>query len=202
MVRLLALDTSSAFTSVALLNHTTIIARNKHSPMQHGHAILPIIQALFQETSLTCFDLDGVVFGCGPGSFTGTRIASCVAQGLACIAGCPVMLISSLAAFAQTVYLQHQWTKLHIILDAQMGKVYSGVYQINASGYAEVVGKERLCKEKEIDSLDAGEGWREIRGDQHSKLFPSAEALLALLQTKHHQENWVSPTEALPVYLC
>lgn len=66
----------------------------------HNEHILGLIDGLFATAGLTPQELDGVAFGCGPGSFTGVRIAAAVAQALALGAGASVAPVSSTLALA------------------------------------------------------------------------------------------------------
>lgn len=66
----------------------------------HNEHILGLIDGLFATAGLTPQELDGVAFGCGPGSFTGVRIAAAVAQALALGAGASVAPVSSTRALA------------------------------------------------------------------------------------------------------
>jgi tRNA threonylcarbamoyladenosine biosynthesis protein TsaB len=78
-MKILAFDTSGKACSVALCNGKKEKALHKIVPMQQASLILPMIDDLLAEFSLTTNQLDAIAYGCGPGSFTGIRIASCVA---------------------------------------------------------------------------------------------------------------------------
>ena len=67
----------------------------------HNERILGLIDGLVAAAGMTPQDLDGVAFGCGPGSFTGVRIAAAVAQAIALGAGAGVAPVSSTLALAQ-----------------------------------------------------------------------------------------------------
>jgi len=66
----------------------------------HNEHILGLIDGLVAAAGMRPRDLDGVAFGCGPGSFTGVRIAAAVAQALAFGAGARVVPVSSTLALA------------------------------------------------------------------------------------------------------
>lgn len=82
-MKLLALETSTENCSVALLNEDKISFKSELAPQHHAEIIIPMIDDLLKESSLTKNDLDGIVLSQGPGSFTGVRIAASTAQGLA-----------------------------------------------------------------------------------------------------------------------
>lgn len=92
-MRRLAIETSGAACSVALLDGETIVAE-RHERVGRGHAerLIPWIAALPNGGRA-----DEIVVGCGPGSFTGVRIAIAAARGLGLGWGVPVRGVSSLA---------------------------------------------------------------------------------------------------------
>ena len=66
----------------------------------HNEHILGLIDGLLVAAGMTPQSLDGIAFGCGPGSFTGVRIAASVAQAVALGAGASVVPVSSTFALA------------------------------------------------------------------------------------------------------
>jgi tRNA threonylcarbamoyladenosine biosynthesis protein TsaB len=92
-------------------------------------ALIPAIMALLKEADLTLQQLDAIVFGRGPGSFTGLRTACSVAQGLAFGAGgIPVLPVDTLLAVAEEARINSDSTQIQAVLDARMGEVYTASY--------------------------------------------------------------------------
>lgn len=220
-MKILAFETSSFACSVALQNDDHVELRHQIMPMQQAQRILSTIKEILEVCSLTVNDLDAVAYGNGPGSFTGIRIANTVAQGLGFAANLPIIQISSLAALAQTAFLEQQRTHLLVSLDARMDQVYWAQYQIEQDKLVQLVGKERLCAPNEVKiegiSVDTrwfavGDGWEkysteliESLGFQPeiltSTLFPTAEAVLELAKPKFNKGEWVTAATAMPAYL-
>ena len=67
----------------------------------HNEHILELVDGVLAAAGLAPADLDGVAFGCGPGSFTGIRIAASVAQAIAFGAGARILPVSSTLALAR-----------------------------------------------------------------------------------------------------
>lgn len=217
-MNLLAFDTSGTACSVALLHQQTIYIKHEIVPMQQAKQILPMIQSLLKEANMQLSDLSAIAFGVGPGSFTGLRIASSVAQGLAFVADKPVIPVSSLAAMAQTAFLRYQWQHIWIAVDARVNKIYWAKYKMNSRGLVELVGKERVSDPAEIEKnltiapwYGVGDGWQAYREvfsqldylpkDIDIKLQAHAEAIIQLAQEKYHKKEWVSAFDATPIYL-
>lgn len=95
-MRTLAIETSGAACSVALIEGGQIIAE-RHEIVGRGHAerLIPWIAALPNGGRA-----DQIIVGCGPGSFTGVRIGVAAARGLGIGWGAPVQGVSSLALIA------------------------------------------------------------------------------------------------------
>ena len=105
--------------------------------------------------------LDAIAFGRGPGSFTGVRIACAVAQGAAFGAGLPTVPVSTLAAIAQGVHRRDGGRRLLVALDARMGEVYWGAFEIGEDGIARPCGPELVCPPGEVP-VPEGRGWRGV----------------------------------------
>jgi tRNA threonylcarbamoyladenosine biosynthesis protein TsaB len=79
-MKILAVDTSTEFCSVALRVDDLEIVRDCEAGQRHSSLLLPMIDEVLGEAQLELRQLDGIAFGAGPGSFTGLRIACGVVQ--------------------------------------------------------------------------------------------------------------------------
>jgi len=137
---LLAIDTSTEFCSVALLSADAsstgptapapqVWARHEATGAVSSTRLLPAIRELFAEAGLTLADCDAIAFGAGPGSFTGLRTATGVAQGLAFGLDVPVVPVGTLLACAESARLRApSTTRVLAALDARMDEVYWADY--------------------------------------------------------------------------
>ena len=106
-LNMLALDASSDACSVALLvnigtDQEQLYSLHEHAPMQQAKRLLPAIQELLESASLTLEQLNAIAYGCGPGSFTGLRLACSVVQAIGFTHHIPSIPISTLAAAPTT----------------------------------------------------------------------------------------------------
>ena len=152
-LKLLAIETSSAIGSVALAIDDQVAELSIATPREQTARVLGLVDDLLVNADLRLADLDALVFGCGPGSFTGLRVAAAVTQGLSLAAGCPIVAVSSLAALAQRGFSEYagesavEWALCAV--DARMGEVYSGHYRL-ADGLAVLEGSECLVAPKSV----------------------------------------------------
>lgn len=185
MPTILAIDTSTDACSVALMiDENTIFESSLIAPREHTQRILPMVASLLKEQGLTLKEVDAIGFGCGPGSFTGLRICSSVAQGLAYGADIPLIPISNLYAMAQAVLRVSLNQEIAVneiesgavvipIFDARMKEVYWSAYKVlNQSGQLslEPYMNEEVCSpehcQKTLNDMlpdqciyPAGSGW-------------------------------------------
>ena len=172
-MRLLALDTTEQACSAALWIDGAVSERYRLAAREHSRLILPMIEDLLGEAGLALTQLDGLAFGRGPGSFTGVRIATAVAQGLGLAADLPLLPVSSLRALAQGVARTVGRTRVLAAFDARMQEVYWGAYEADAEGLMRPLGEERVGPPDAV-TLPAGrEDWV-LAG---SALEPYGEAL-------------------------
>ena len=111
-----------------------MFTRDFHAVQSHSKLILPMINDLLQEADADLQQMNGIVFGAGPGSFTGLRIACGVAQGLAFGVQAPVIGVSTLLSLAE----QSNAQRVIACLDARMGEVYHAVYEKNNDDWLEL----------------------------------------------------------------
>ena len=98
---MLAVDTATDIASVAVGDGSGVNAgAHQQGSRRHAAEIVRLIDFALSRAGARIADLDGIVVGDGPGSFTGVRLAASVTQGLAFGAGVPVVPVSDLRAVA------------------------------------------------------------------------------------------------------
>ena len=127
---LLAFDTGTELLSVGLqLADGRQFLRESPGGAAASASLIPTLLELLAEGGLAPAALGAVVFGQGPGSFTGLRTACAVAQGFAYGAGLKVVPVPSLLAVAEDARLQHGAEAVLATLDARMDEVYFAAYR-------------------------------------------------------------------------
>lgn len=152
-MRLLALETSTEYCSVALWQEGALTSRCELVGQKHSELLMPMLDGVLCEAGVKLGELDGIAFGSGPGSFTGVRIACGVTQGLALGANLPVVSISTLLALAEASGKD----KVIAALDARMGEIYHAAYEQRDGGWMTVI-EPNLCKAG-VAPLLAGSDW-------------------------------------------
>jgi tRNA threonylcarbamoyladenosine biosynthesis protein TsaB len=136
-MKILALDTSTEWCSVAVGDGARWHRRDEHVGQGHAERLLAMVDEALHEAGCALRDVAGIAFGAGPGSFTGVRIGCGVAQGLALGADLPVVPVPSLAALAQEVYRVRQRRFVLACLDARMREVYVAAYVRDGDAWRE-----------------------------------------------------------------
>lgn len=157
MTRILAIDTSSAWCSVALsIDNNEPLFR--HDPVSAGASqlLLPWIEEMLIQADISLHDLDAIAIGVGPGAFTGIRLGLAVAQGLAISSRLPVLPVASLDAIASQLALSPQFRSSHasifaIAVDARMDEIYWAKYQMSDLGFPTRLGDIQLTKPEKIE---------------------------------------------------
>jgi tRNA threonylcarbamoyladenosine biosynthesis protein TsaB len=216
--RLLAIDTATEACSAALYIDGEIQQKYELAPREHTRLILKMIESLLADAELKINQLDALAFGCGPGSFTGVRIATGVVQGLGFATDLPVVPVSTLASIAQLVHDQHQAEKVLSAIDARMGGVYWAEYKradyglMQLSGSEEVLTPEQTPEVEGNDWIAAGSGWKghsELLlprfGQNIQQVFedalPQSSTIAKLAVAAFHKGEAVEAKYAMPVYL-
>ncbi len=227
-LRLLALDTSTERMSVAACRPDEDgSARLWRAEGVGGAAasrgLLPMIRAVLAQAGLAVTDLDAIVFGRGPGAFTGLRAACAVAQGLA-LGGragtarppLPVLPLDSLLALAEVARWQHaplqpRWDVL-AMLDARMDELYLGRYRWDA-GHWQTLQAPLLGRAQDLavqsDEAMAGNVFETYGArlppatsrQPRIPAWPMADAMLRLAPALLTQGLAVDAALALPLYV-
>lgn len=216
-MKILAVDTATEACSAALYIDGGIQERFEIAPREHTRLLLPMVDSLMAEAGLRPQQLDAIAFGCGPGSFTGVRIATGVMQGIAYGADLPVVPVSTLAAISQACLQKTTHDTIFTAVDARMDEIYWAVYQRDAEGYAQLLSQEKVQPAAEVDALQLtgygiGSGWERYEQTLTERLgvqligfdadYLPHSAQIALLGAVAVQRGQTVPVEqAMPVYL-
>ena len=94
---LLALDTSTRYAGVALVNEDRVVASYAwHSTYNHTAELMPSVVSILARAGLTAVELDGFAVALGPGGFSALRVGVSTAKGLAMVAKKPIIGVGTL----------------------------------------------------------------------------------------------------------
>ncbi|WOJ93928.1 tRNA (adenosine(37)-N6)-threonylcarbamoyltransferase complex dimerization subunit type 1 TsaB [Congregibacter variabilis] len=127
MNRLLAIDSATDALSLALADERGCESLHRVMPRQHQQLLFSLLDELLHGRKLSELNLQAIVYGRGPGSFTGLRIAVSAAQGLAFSLKIPVIGVSSLETQVRTLLRTEPGvgpSRILSCIDARIGQVY------------------------------------------------------------------------------
>lgn len=150
----LAVDTSTDMLACAVAriaaqadgaHGVDVLASGDHLCRRHANEQL-VNTALncLSQAGLAMGDVDAVLVGRGPGSFTGVRIGIATAKGLACGLGSALFGASTLDAVAWGAWAAGERGLLAVVDDAMRGEVYPGVYLLDDAGAHRTFDAERV----------------------------------------------------------
>lgn len=195
---ILAIDTATEACSVALQHNGKLTSLDELSPRTHTQRILPMIDELLAQANISIKQVDALVFGRGPGSFTGVRVGVGIAQGLAMGANLPVVPISNLLAMAQAAYEQTGATNVVALIDARMNEIYFAQYERVGQIWQEMVTEQVCSPESAINQIQlkantvvVGTGWAAYSQFAEAKL-PFQSVILPYLRQNQclNWQNW------------
>lgn len=212
-MNLLAFDTSTDTLFIAVQHGDAVWQHTGPGGAQASATLIPAIHRLLVQAGLTFQSLDAIVFGRGPGSFTGLRTACAVAQGLALGArggaGVPVLPVDTLLAVAEEARHQQGCHQVVAVLDARMDEVYMAHYQWQ-SGTWQNSGAPALSAPEDVQvppgwtvagNAQAAYGERLAPDSHHVHALPTATALLRLAPGLISAGLAVPAADALPLYI-
>jgi tRNA threonylcarbamoyladenosine biosynthesis protein TsaB len=219
-MNVLAIETSTDTMSLGLQCGAQVRMHTSAGGALASRTLICAIESLMAQANLKYAQLDALVFGRGPGAFTGLRTACAVVQGLAYGAARPVLPVDTLLVVAQEALLQsaelgHAPTRILAALDARMGEVYAQNYEVDRTVHS--VGQGHLLKtpEKLLDHLAFAPALlagnlrpsldtqlpQAVRDLPYLPCLPTARALLHLAPALIAAGGLRPAHEALPLYI-
>ena len=215
MQRFLAFDTSTDVLSIGVAVGEDMQIRTLAGGAQSSDTLIPTAMAMLAQAGMGLSQLDAIVFGRGPGSFTGLRTACAVAQGLAFGADIPVLPIDTLLAVAEEARVQAQVQEpltVLALLDARMDEVYSAAYgwdgqRWTASSPLQVCTPQQVALpaaavERLLLAGNVFEHYGErLPAAERVQALPTAAALLRLAPALLAAGQAVPAEQAMPLYI-
>lgn len=186
---ILAVETSTSTGSVALveapLPEDDLFRGEKvlaevilNLPVTHSESLMPSIDRLLQEASISITHVQGIALALGPGSFTGLRIGASTVKGLAYALRVPVVGVPTLDALAHNARFAS--SLICPVLDARKKEVYAALFRGNGEGRVDkisedwVMAPEDLCSRIVEKTIFLGNGIELYGKVLREKLGPHA----------------------------
>ena len=219
-MNLLAFDTSTEAMSIAV-QRSGVAKPWLHDGAGGAQAsaqLIPSIESLMRQAQLSLTQLDALVFGAGPGSFTGLRSACAVAQGLAFGAGVPVLPVNTLLAVAEAARMHYPASTdlcVTALLDARMDELYMARFAYAQGSWRALEAACLIKPEQCVANANTAHGLHLLAGnvfaaygerlqDQSSPritALPMAAALLRLAPRLLADGGALSAAQAVPLYV-
>ena len=215
-MRILAIDTATPASSVALGEGGRVVATSVHvDPRGHVGFLVPAIDFAFQRAGWSPDELDLVAVDVGPGPYTGLRTGIATAQAVAAAVGVPVVTASSLTVLALRAATGRR--RIWPVVDVRRGQVVTAPYRPVPGGVIPD-GPRELCSPEEFRGLveaDPDEtllvgDWPALPEDTLRCLhrtkrgrprYPTADVLLEIAELRAANNDFAGAEELRPLYM-
>lgn len=151
---ILGIESSANVGSVALMKNGVLLGEyTLNNKKTHSQTLLPMVDALLTIADVDISEVDAIAVSAGPGSFTGLRIGSATAKGLAQAINKPIVSVSTIEGLAYN--LSESDKLICPIMDARRQQVYTGIYSFATGQMTEVLEPSALPIEELIDKINA-----------------------------------------------
>lgn len=197
---LLGLEFSSPQRSVALLRDDTR-AETMETGGRHA-AALGMIQNVLAQTAIPRAEVDTLVIGLGPGSYTGIRAAIALAQGWQLASGARLLGANSIEAIVAGAHAANVNGRIAVAIDAQRAEFYLATFDLTSAGWI-AVEPLQIVPMIEVQARSAANHL--IVGPEVHRWFPDGRqffptaAMLAWLS--RNRTDFVSGDHLKPIYL-
>lgn len=146
-MKILGIDSSGLTASAAIVSEDILVAEfTVNNKQTHSQTLLPMIDQVVKMSGIGLEELDGIAVAAGPGSFTGLRIGSSTAKGMALALNKPIISVPTLEGMA---YRMAGCTGVICpLMDARRNQVYTGIYRVSDNRL------ECLLEQSAVDILE------------------------------------------------
>ena len=218
-MKILAVDTTAKAASVCLAEEDKIIGSFFiDTALTHSRTLMPMLEALLDNTETKADELSAIAVNAGPGSFTGVRIGVAAVKGLAFAHNVPCVSVSTLESMAYNCIGVD--CIVCAVMDARCSQVYNALFHVKGASV------ERLCDDRALALSDLKEELLRIDGNivlvgdgaslsyaylkdvvpnitlapMNSRIQTASSTALAAFGSLSRGET-LTPAELMPVYL-
>lgn len=187
----LLLDSSNIFLSVGLAKDGKVFDKICYEAWQRqSEMMVTEIDNILSRNNIVKAELDGVVVGIGPGSYTGVRIGVTIAKTIAYSLGIKLYSKSSLSL------LKHREIPTICVFNARSGRSYFAVYEGK-----KVIEKDSVLEnEKVIEYIKEHPNYL-VHGDTYQLGLESGKFDIIENLADFDKNDEVNPFKANPIYL-
>lgn len=152
-MKILALDSSGLVASAAVVEDENMIAEYTiNYKKTHSQTLLPMLDEIVKMIELDLNTIDAIAIAAGPGSFTGLRIGSATAKGLALALKKPIISIPTVEGLAYNLYGTDKI--ICPIMDARRNQVYTGLYRFEEEQFIVIEDQMAVDMETVIEKIN------------------------------------------------
>lgn len=152
-MKILALDSSGLVASVAVVEDDNLLGEyTVNYKKTHSQTLLPMLEEVARMIELDLDTIDVIAVSAGPGSFTGLRIGSATAKGLALALEKKIVSVPTVDALAYNL-----WGSSDLIcplMDARRQQAYTGIYQFTDQEFEVLVPQCAVGIDEIIDQVN------------------------------------------------
>ena len=199
---MLAINTAFMTANLALKTADgRVVLKDIEARSKHSESVLQTIDQMCQETGTNVLEVETIATVVGPGSFTGLRIGTAVAKALGCAnKDIKFVALSSLELMAYIVYKNKLATSDFVCVLNALSDLFFVAY-FDKNGIKLVC--EKMIDRDEFEKIDLPmfslEG--DLNNPRCKTIEIAGEDLLEFALHKESQNEFVSESELLPIYL-
>ena len=150
---IIGLDSSGIVASAAIVTDDVLVAEiTMEYKKTHSETLVPMLDEIVKTSNTDLKDIDAIAIAAGPGSFTGLRIGSATAKGLAYALNKPIVSVPTTAGLAYNFFGSIEI--ICPIMDARRNQVYTGIYTFENDRLLTLYDQHPLDIEELTDKLN------------------------------------------------
>lgn len=152
-MKILAIDSSGLVASVAIVEDDNLLGEyTMNYKKTHSQTLLPMLDEVARMMELDMKTIDAIAVSAGPGSFTGLRIGSATAKGLALALGKEIVSVPTVDAMAYNLWGCDK--QICPLMDARRQQAYTGRYTFDGGKFITIEPQTVLSIEEIINQVN------------------------------------------------